>query len=233
MSKMSKTESFSELRTKELVEQYSDEGENIGVVEKSESHDQMKKEFKEKGVVSTRHKHVLLMILTSQGRVILQRRSRWKGDNAGLWDKTIGGHVAKDDSYDLTILKECAEELGIPATVVSRDNFEHTVSVIDLNVLGILTKASFLDNHKSSRKKPDGTKWVHPSMTQFYIGYYDGAIRFIDKESCGIQVFSKKEIMEEIKNTPELFTDDILYMLNKFESLIKPVGQKRVHVLND
>jgi hypothetical protein len=38
--------------------------------------------------------------------------------------------------------------------------------------------------------------------------------------SCGIQVFSKDELAEEIKRTPKVFTDDMLYFFSKFGHMI-------------
>jgi isopentenyldiphosphate isomerase len=216
----------------EMLETYSAEGENVGSVEKSEIHAKMKDEYTKSGKVTLRHKDVKLIVLTSSGRIILQRRSKWKGDNPGKWDKTIGGHVTESDSFDLTMLKECAEELGIPATIVKPEEFEHTVQVTNLYVLGILEKLSYLDNFQSKREQANGTFWVEPSMTQFYIGYYDGAIRFIDKESCGIQVFTLKELEQEMAENPNAFTDDVKYIVEKFKDKIKPIEQKREHVLN-
>lgn len=172
--------------------------------------------------------------MTSKGRIILQRRSKWKGDNAGLWDKTIGGHVTTEDSYDLTAIKECAEELGIPATVVKNENFKHTLSVTDLHVVGVLTKLTELDNYQSSRIDVKGKKWIEPHMTRIYIGYYDGSIKFIDSESCGIQTFTIEEIEQELKEHPEMFTDDMEYIVKKFKHALVPMNVlKREHVLND
>ncbi len=162
----------------------------------------------------------------------MQRRSKWKGDNAGMWDKTIGGHVTKGDSFSLTILKECAEELGIPSTIVPRDEFDHTLSVTDLNILAVLTKISYLDHFKSHRKLANGKSWIEPSMTQYYIGYYDGAIRFVDSESCGIQVFTKQELEKELKEFPKTFTDDIKYIMEKFGKMIKK-APARVQKVNN
>ena len=216
----------------EKLDYYSVEGEHLGQMDKKKLHEKMRQEYQKKGKVSVRHTHTRLILLNSKGRIILQRRSKWKGDNAGMWDKTIGGHVTKGDSFDLTMLKECAEELGIPATIVDKSEFENSVTTTDLHVLGILKKLSYLDCD-SHRKQKDGKIWVEPSMVQFYIGYYDGAVRFIDKESCGIQVFSLDELKEELKDSPDDFTEDVRYIIDKFESHIKPIETKGPHELSD
>lgn len=192
----------------------------------------MKAEYAKNGKVSIRHKDVKLIVLTINGRIILQRRSKWKGDNLGKWDKTIGGHVTENDSFDLTMLKECAEELGIPATIVKSEEFEHTIKVTNLYVLGILTKLTYLDNFQSKREQKDGIFWIEPSMTQFYIGYYDGAIRFINQESCEIQIFAINELENELKDNPSAFTDDVKYIMEKFKSKLVPIKHKQEHELN-
>ncbi|MFH1590777.1 MAG: NUDIX domain-containing protein [archaeon] len=218
---------------KEILKIYDLQGECIGSIEKAEAHKRMRDEFFEKGATSIRHRHARVLLMTSKGHLILQRRSKWKGDNAGLWDKTIGGHVTEDDSYALTVLKECAEELGIPATIVDEKEFLHTAQVTNLHVLGVLTKVAELDNYQSFRLIKDGKKWIEPSITHFYFGYYDGAIQFIDEESCGIQTFMPEEIEEELKSHPELFTDDMTYIMEKLRPMLIPLTDKREPVKND
>ncbi len=217
----------------EMIDYYSYQGELIGSMEKKQLHEKMRKEYFKKGQVSVRHKHVRLILMTSKGRVILQRRSKWKGNNAGLWDKTIGGHVSSGDSYDLTMLKECAEELGIPATVVKNELFERTVAKTDLHVLAILTKLTELDNFQANYSVKGKKNWIEPQMTRFYIGYYDGHIKFIDKEACGIQVFTAEELDEELHENPDAFSKDMHYILKKFKHMMKPAPAREVHVLND
>ena len=131
------------------------------------------------------------------------------------------------------MLKECAEELGIPATVVKKEFFERTVSKTDLHVLAVLTKLTELDNYQATYTVKGKNKWVEPQMTRFYIGYYDGAIKFIDNEACGLQTFTAEELEEEVKESPQLFTEDMKYIIKKFKHILKPAPKKVMHVLND
>jgi len=218
---------------KEHLDVYSFEGEHIGTKEKKEFHEEMRKEYFEKGAVTIKHKAVKLLLLNSSGRIILQRRSKWKGDNAGLWDKTVGGHVSSDEGFDLAMLKECSQELGIPSTIVKEEEFDNAVSSTNLRVLAILKKVMTLDNFQSKRKDSDGKEWIEPTISVFYFGYYDGAIQFVDGESCGLQVFSKEELKEDIKNAPDLFASDLKYMFDKFGKFIKPIENRYTHELND
>ncbi len=216
----------------EFLDVYSWEGELVGQKERKELHEEMRKEYYGKGRVTTRHKHVRLFLMNSKGRVILQRRSKWKGDNSGLWDKTIGGHVKAGEDFDLTLLKECAQELGIPATIVKEDEFQRAAETTNLHILAIVKKLGMVDNFQSKRLGPDGKTWIEPNISAFYIGYYDGTIWFIDAESCGLQVFTPEELKEEMEKNPGAFTEDVKYMVQKWGHLIKPV-EKKPQIISD
>ena len=216
----------------ETLDVYSWEGELVGQKERKALHEEMRKEYYEKGRVTTRHKHVRLFLMNSKGRIILQRRSKWKGDNAGLWDKTIGGHVQAGEDFDLTLLKECAQELGIPATIVKEEEFQRAAETTNLHILAIVKKLGMVDNFQSKRLGPDGKTWVEPNISAFYFGYYDGPILFIDAESCGLQVFTIDELKEEMGKNPGAFTEDVKYMMQKWGHLIKPVEKKK-QVISD
>ena len=210
----------------ENLDVYSLKGKLVRHKEKKATHEEMRKEYYEKGKITTMHKHVGVLLANSKGRVILQRRSKWKGDNAGLWDKTIGGHVQAGEDFDLTLLKECAQELGIPATIVKEEEFQRAAETTNLHILAIVKKLGMVDNFQSKRLGPDGKTWVEPNISAFYIGYYDGTIWFIDAESCGLQVFTIDELKEEMKKNPGAFTEDVKYMMQKWGHLIKPVEKK-------
>ena len=53
---------------------------------------------------------VNLLLADAQGRVLLQRRPADK-ENGGRWDKSVGGHVAAGETFDVTMVREACEEL--------------------------------------------------------------------------------------------------------------------------
>lgn len=209
----------------ESIEIYSKEGKFLSIKDKDESHKEMIREYKKKGTVSTKHKHVKAILLTSEGKLILQKRSKWKGDNFGLWDKTIGGHPFAEESFDFAIVRECAEELQIPTVVAKQKNFIRSLKLIDLNVMGVLFKLKINKNDSSKRKIEDDKFWHHPLITAYYIGYYDGAIRFERGESSGFRISTISEIKDEIKKNPQLFTHDLIKMLDEMKDYIKPLKE--------
>ena len=161
--------------------------------------------------------------MNSFGRIYLQKRSKIKSENAGKYDKTVGGHVSAGDSFNMTVIRECAEELGFPATVLEPEEFEKASKVTNLDIIGIFKKIEYLPNFTSKRSLNNGTKIIQPYMTSIYFGYYDGAVRFVDGESSGIEVFSLDEIKEELKNNPDKFTEDVQFMIKKYEKYLIPI----------
>jgi len=182
-----------------------------------------KREFQDKGKITRQIKGIRLLLMNSSGRIYLQKRSKTKSENPGLYDKTVGGHVSAGDSFDMTVIRECAEELGFPAVVVSPKEFKKLIQVTDKNIIGIFQKVDELSNFQSVRIDQYGNSFVQPFMTAIYVGYFDGAIRFVDGESSGIEVFSFSELQSELHNTPEKFTEDIKFIFKKYGSFLTAI----------
>ena len=123
--------------------------------------------------------------MNSSGRIYLQKRSKIKSENSGLYDKTVGGHVTSGDSTVMTVIRECAEELGFPATVLSKEEFSKAIITTNLNIIGVFKEIERISNFNSTRINKNGEKFIQPYITNIYIGYYDGAIKFESKKDVG------------------------------------------------
>lgn len=198
-------------------------GKSLGVEERNKFYSEIKQEFNKKGKISRQVKTIKLILMNSLGRIYLQKRSKIKSENAGLYDKTVGGHVSNGDSWNMTVVRECAEELGFPASVLSNEEFEKAIKITDLRIVGIFKKVDEISNFKSVRNYINGDKIVQPQITAIYIGYYDGAIRFVDGESSGVEVFSFDELKEEINKVPDKFTEDIKFMIKNYKKYLIPI----------
>ncbi|PIN87649.1 hypothetical protein COV12_02695, partial [Candidatus Woesearchaeota archaeon CG10_big_fil_rev_8_21_14_0_10_32_24] len=168
-------------------------------------------------------KSIRLLLMNSTGRIYLQKRSNNKNENPGIYDKTVGGHVSEGDTFGLTVIKECAEELGFPATILPQNEFLKAIKVTNLEIIGIFQKVDYIETFLSERIAQNGTKFIQPFINESYIGYYNGAIRFVDGESSGIEVFSLSELKKEIKDNPQKFTEDVKFMVKKYERYLKPI----------
>ena len=208
---------------KELLEVYDLNGKMIDVEERGKFYKNTKNEFTKKGKVTKKVKTIRLLLMNSNGTIYLQKRSKIKEENTGLYDKTVGGHVSSGDSAEMTVIRECAEELGFPAAVLSQENFNKAIKVTDLNIIGIFKEVEYLENFESIRTIKNKKKFIQPYITQIYIGYYNGPIKFIDGESSGIETFSLKELEKDIQENPEKFTEDIKFMMKKYRKYLKPI----------
>lgn len=195
----------------------------IEVKDRDEFYKGIKEEFKKTGKITMQVKRVLLLLMNSQGKIVLQRRNLYKQENSGLFDKTIGGHVEEGDSYDVTLIKECAEELGFPVSILERSDFLRALKKINLKVIGIFKEIDYNSNFKSTRITNGDKKFIQPYMQTVYLGYYDGSIQFIDGESSGIQLYTKEELEAVIKSNPNDFTDDLKVLFEKYKDQLKPI----------
>ena len=63
------------------------------------------------------HRSVHVLVFDHNGDVFLQKRSRLKDQNPGVWDSSAAGHVLAGEDYDLAAQRELREELGITAAL--------------------------------------------------------------------------------------------------------------------
>jgi isopentenyldiphosphate isomerase len=88
--------------TEELVDIVDDDDNVIATVTRSEMRAQR-----------LQHRSVGIAVLSSDGRLLIHRRSDTKDIWPGWWDIAAGGVVAAGESYEDAARRELAEELGI------------------------------------------------------------------------------------------------------------------------
>ncbi|MCK5475703.1 MAG: hypothetical protein KAI71_03945, partial [Candidatus Pacebacteria bacterium] len=76
---------------KELLEIYDLDGNILKTQKRDEFYGEIKKEFKKTGKITKQIKSIRMLLLNSKGHMYIQKRSYYKSENAGLYDKTIGG----------------------------------------------------------------------------------------------------------------------------------------------
>lgn len=62
------------------------------------------------------HRAVYVVVLSSDGEVLVHRRSDAKDVWPGHWDLAVGGVVAAGEGYDEAAAREVAEEIGVVVT---------------------------------------------------------------------------------------------------------------------
>lgn len=59
------------------------------------------------------HRTSHVVVFGSDGRLLLQKRSRQKDVQPGKWDTAVGGHLAPGENYEQAARRETCEELGV------------------------------------------------------------------------------------------------------------------------
>ena len=193
----------------------------ISIDDRNNFYSDIKTEYLEKWKISKKIKSVKLILMNSSKRIYLQKRSNIKSENSWMYDKTIGWHVSAWDSFNITAIKECAEELWFPATILEPDEFEKAIKTTDLNIIWIFKKIDYVSNFISVRVLKDKSKFIQPQMASLYFWYYDWPIKFVDWECSWIEVFYLEELKEEITKNPNKFTEDLKNMINKYGKYLR------------
>ena len=87
----------------EFLEVYSPEGTKTGQ-KKSKS------EIHRKGLF---HSTVHVWIFTEEGNILIQKRSKKKELNPGVWDVSVAGHIKFNENIKIAAKRETLEETGI------------------------------------------------------------------------------------------------------------------------
>lgn len=59
------------------------------------------------------HRATHLFVFNVQGMIFLQKRSKMKDCFPDCWDSSVSGHCEKGESYDVCIVREMKEEIGL------------------------------------------------------------------------------------------------------------------------
>lgn len=70
------------------------------------------------------HRSVHVLVFSSDGALLLQKRSMQKDECGGMWDSSCAGHVESGQSYEQTAPRELEEELGLPLSVPLQQLFK-------------------------------------------------------------------------------------------------------------
>lgn len=180
-------------------------------------------EIFKKGEKPTRSVEVVnILLFNSEGEITIQKRSYNKKHNPGLLDKSIGGHIQYGDVSDYTVIVETVQELQTPSIVLRNNlDFEKTYKLLK-GYLETLAIIKHLDTKITSLTRVFSEGKIEIlNKANIYIGVYDGRIKPVDREAKGVLFYSLSELEKETQQTPEIFTDDLLFILKEYKEEIK------------
>lgn len=108
------------------------------------------------------HRFVQVFVVGSDGRILIQQRSRRKARGPLLLDASIGGHVDSGETYDEAAIREGAEELGLRGLEYRRlGRITDRASPIE-NMLGILYEARSDGPFSGWEEEAERIEWMTP-----------------------------------------------------------------------
>ncbi len=157
-----------------------------------------------------------MLFINKAGEIIIQKRSAEKTHNANLFDKSIGGHVVFGDAIEYTVMVETIQELQTPSIVVKDEShFQKTLHLLKDHLETVAVVCPISTQFKVFTKQMNNEKIGIGNKTNFFIGVYDGKIRFADKEVKGIMFYTLDELEAEVVKNPDNFTEDLKVILQE------------------
>ena len=139
------------------------------------------------------------LLVDARGRVLLQRRRSDK-ENGGLWDKSVGGHVAAGEDFDTALVREAGEELfDDPSAPQVRlagnaEALRALLDATDLTRAVALRRVSFQRNLRDVRRAPGGAIRNVIYHLAIYLGRTDVRIEDFRPQATEIEALAYFEV---------------------------------------
>ncbi len=156
-------------------------------------------------------------LFTEHGELIIQKRSREKKHNSNLLDKSMGWHVRCWDTPSLTVMVETVQELQTPSIVLNtKIDFLKTYKMLEwyLTTTAILQYIATID---VIMERLIDKKTMHiGNRAHIFFWVYGGKVKNVDREAKGILYYSLDDLVEEMKEFPETFTQDMHFYIKNY-----------------
>jgi len=162
-----------------------------------------------------------ILIFDEKGELFIQKRSDDKSHNAGMLDKSIGGHITFGNNPDFTVMVETVQELQVPSiTLRNQKDFVKAYNLLKdyLNAVAVI---KHIDTRiYKLKKKINGEQVPIYNNIHLYFGIYSGSVKTVDREAKGVLLYSLEDLEREVLEFPGMFTDDIKILIKKYKPQI-------------
>ncbi len=206
----------------EMIKTYSlDEPDKAVAMDRADFYSEQVKEYKKTGKPSRACDIVDIIIFNEAGEMFIQKRSNQKAHNAGLLDKSIGGHVVYGDATDYTVMVETVQELQVPSIVLRNDqDYTKTLKILKdyLNTVAVIKHVDTKIFHLEKVIKDE--KIAIANKVHLYFGIYGGRVKTVDQEAKGILQYTLEGLEHEVEKFPEMFTYDLRFFIKEYRQEI-------------
>lgn len=149
-----------------LVDEHDNE---IGRMEKLEAH--------KKGML---HRAFSVLLMNSQGEMLIQKRASGKYHSAGLWSNACCSHPLGNDSIENEARKRLIEEMGIDTPLTFQYSFIYNVN---------------LDNNL-----------IEHELDYVFLGTFDGAPTLNEEEAQDWKYVGLQKLQDDVNIHPEKYS---------------------------
>lgn len=176
--------------------------------------------FREHGEPSHSIEVIFLLMFNIDGELYIQRRALSKRHNAGLFDKTVGGHRIAGNTIDYTLLYEVLRELRTPCRLVAEEGFDQTLLLLR-DFINVQALARVVDHPVVKLERVFNKERIAiASRAHLMFGIYNGPTDPAGKESRGVLRYSLEELEELVSRAPQDFTHDLKWILKNYRDQI-------------
>ncbi len=138
------------------------------------------------------HRAFSIFIFNSKGEMLLQKRAIKKYHSAGLWSNACCSHPYPNEEIKIAALRRLNEELGFKTSLQKAFDF--------------IYKTSFKNGLTENE------------FDHVFVGEYEGEIKMNPEEVKDYSFKPMKEIKQELKNSPEKYTEWFKIAFPKIEA---------------
>lgn len=146
-----------------------------------------KMEVHEKGLL---HRAFSILIFNSKNEMLLQQRALSKYHSGGLWTNTCCSHPRKEESTLQAANRRLIEEMGFSTELEAKFSFIY-LAELDKNM-------------------------IEHELDHVFFGTYEGEFQFNREEVNAIRWISISDLIQEIKDSPNSFTEWFKILMNEY-----------------
>lgn len=132
------------------------------------------------------HRTAHVVVYSEDGKILFQKRSRFKDIQPGRWDTAVGGHLMPGEDFETAARREMAEEIGIKKHL----------------------PLSFLFDMKIRNN-------IESENVRVFSTISSGPFSFPEEEIDELKFWTVPDILNELENNTGTFTPNLIGELKK------------------
>lgn len=212
---MPRIEDTKKVYPEELFKVYDKKGNMLEIKEKEIISQEIINEAKKYGEPTHTVPVIHLLLYNAKNQLYIIKRAN-KSENPFMFDKTVGGHVRYNETFEKTAIRETKEEIDVDVLMTDSKDYFMKIKSTDLTRYAVVKSVDFEPWSKSIRVLRNDTSIITKyDRVKVFVGQYDGNIKFNDGEAIDCILKNTNELLEDFIHHPNLYTYDLQELVYK------------------